>query len=457
MKLKNFFNKSIRHDGWINFFTRLGVPGKDRVTSAYYTHTSTLDRGTLSIMYRTDGFAKRIVDLVAHEMTRQWFSVSGDVENRIIGRLEDIDAKNKIRELLTWSRLYGGAIAVLGLKDGGDLADPLDEEALMSVDFIHIFDRYQVTWQAEDLYQDPANKKFNTPEYYRITPGQVKEGEFVVHESRVLRIDGEMLPNVNRSENLGWGDSVLQAAEREIKHLGLAYGATANIMQDFIQTILTVDNLAGKIGAGQEDEILKRLDIINQSRSVANTVIIDSKEGYQKQASSVGGLEALIDRFTYALSAVTGIPGTLLMGTSPGGLNATGISDVRLFYDMIKAEQEDKLQPILERLVRLIMISKDGPFGGVEPEAWQIQFNPLWQLTGKEEADYRKVIAEIDSMYIDRNVLDPSEVAISRFGGNIYSAETTIDVAAREESSVSVGALDPVVARKIDDLGRTRR
>src|SRR3546814_8149453 len=37
-----------------------------------------------------------------------------------------------------------------------------------------------------------------------------------------------------------------------------------------------------------------------------------------------------------------------------------------------------------------------------------------------------------DSMYIDRGVLTPSEVAISRFGGNKYSMNTEIDMEARE-------------------------
>jgi hypothetical protein len=46
-------------------------------------------------------------------------------------------------------------------------------------------------------------------------------------------------------------------------------------------------------------------------------------------------------------------------------------------------------------------------------------------------------MAETDAIYIDRGVLDPNEVAISRFGGDRWSMNTLIDVQARE------GGYDP--------------
>ena len=83
---------------------------------------------------------------------------------------------------------------------------------------------------------------------------------------------------------------------------------------------------------------------------------------------------------------------------------------------------------MLEKLTRYIMLSQDGPFGGVELDNWSIQFVPLWQNTEEQEAIVRKIVAETDAIYLDRGVLDPAEVAVSRFGGNRWSMNTEVDL-----------------------------
>lgn len=427
-------SEKIKNDGIVNVLTNLKVKGRDRTTGLKFVAGAYLDERTLENIYRYQGFGKRIIDLITHEMTRQWFTVSGDHENVIVGRLEEIGAKEKIRDLVRWSRLFGGAIAVVGADDGLELSDPLDENRIRSINFIHVFDRYQVDWNTSDLYMDPLNPKYGQPEFYNVSP--VSTGAtFRVHESRTLRMDGDCLPARARHLNQGWGDSVLQSCYDELKHLASAYGASANIIEDFIQTILSVENLGDMLAAGQDELINKRLNIIDLSRSVANTILLDSNETYSKQASSISGLDNLIDRFCVALCAVTGIPYTLLMGKSPAGLQATGDADMRIFYDLIKAKQEEKLQPVLERLVHLLISSKDSNIQKLGLENWKIEFSPLWQLSEAEKAVFRKSVADTDRIYIETGVVDPSEIALSRFGGHVYSSETHIDVGARGSAS----------------------
>lgn len=434
-----------RSDGFTNFLSMLGF--KDKMTGYNFQASCQIHPNTLTSMYQGSGISKRIVDLIPNEMTREWFEVKGDKEGLIIAKLEEIDAKNKIRNMLRWSRLFGGAIAVMGIDDGQDLAMPLNENNVRSVEFLHIFDRTEVTWMPADIYNDPNNKKYGQPQIYTINPGDGR-GQFIVHESRVLRLSGEALPNRALANNQYWGESILQICHDQIKNLDTSYGATANIIQDFIQTIVKMPNLVNMIARGDEDKVIRRLEILDQSRSVANTILVDGGEEYAKHASSVSGLDQLLDRFALALSCVTGIPYTFLMGQPPSGLQATGDSDIRMFYDRIKADQEDLLQPLLERLVRLIMISKRGPFGGREPKNWQIEFKPLWQMSETETASYRKTIAETDQIYISNGVLDPAEVAASRFGGDMYSPETVIDLEARENPEVPDGEQKDYEAEK---------
>ena len=52
------------------------------------------------------------------------------------------------------------------------------------------------------------------------------------------------------------------------------------------------------------------------------------------------------------------------MGQAPAGLNATGDSEIRWFYDRVAARQRRELQPALKRLVKLLFLSKRGPTKG---------------------------------------------------------------------------------------------
>lgn len=435
----------VRVDGFSNFMSKLGY--NDRMTGYQFLADNKLSDGILISMYQGSGISKRIIDLIPNEMTREWFEVKGDTEGKIIAKLEEMDAKNKIRDLLRWSRLFGGAVAVMGIDDGQDLNMPLNEDNIRSVEFLHVYDKTEVTWQPTNIYADPNHKKFGQPKIYQIQPCDSRP-LFEVHESRILKVCSDTLPNRVLANNMYWGDSILQACYAEITQFETSYGATANIIQDFIQTMIKMPNLINMIARGDEAIVLRRLDIIDQSRSVANTLLIDGEEDYQKQASSVSGLDQLLDRLGLRLCSVHGIPYTILMGKSPSGLQATGDAEVRLFYDNMRAQQEDKLQPILERLVRLIMLSKRGPFNGKEPKNWQIEFKPLWQMSETETANYRKTIADTDQVYINAGVLDPSEVAASRFGGDVYSAETEIDLAGREDPEVPQEEKEAYAAEK---------
>ena len=69
-------------------------------------------------------------------------------------------------------------------------------------------------------------------------------------------------------------------------------------------------------------------------------------------------------------------------------------------------------------------------------------------MTETETAAYRKTIAETDQIYISNGVLDPAEVAASRFGGDMYSPETVIDLEARENPEVPEGEQKDYEAEK---------
>lgn len=169
----------------------------------------------------------------------------------------------------------------------------------------------------------------------------------------------------------------------------------------------------------------KRLNLIDLSRSVSNTILLDGLEQYSKQASTIGGYPDLVKEYRLALSGASGFPMTKLFGDTASGLNSNGDNDVRNFYDRLKSEQDDRLRAPCERIAKLIMLSENSGFRGVDKNV-KIQFNPLWQMTDTQEAEWKNKIAQTDKIYIETGVLSAENVAKSRFG-NGYNSDTTLD------------------------------
>ena len=386
-------------------------------------------------MYRSDGVLRLIIDLFAQEMIRQGWEIEGDAEGKIIGKLEELRVNEAMINLCKWARLFGGAICIMGISDGLPLDQPVDEDALRDVQWLRVFDRYQAYSRDGTFESDLNSPNYGYPNIYTVNDNRTG-AVFYVHYSRVLRMDWNILPPRWQNFNQGWGDPLAQTIYEQLRNYSTAFSNTATIFEDFINKILYIPDLTLKLNSdGCNQAFLQRLNVMNLTSGNSNTILADELERFEKLTTNVSGIAELLDRFMIALSSVTRIPVSLLFGRSHAGLNATGDNDVRNFYDAVKQEQEHKLRPCMEKLIRYIMLSKDGPFGGREPDDWSIQFIPLWQNTEEQDAITRRAIAETDAIYIDRGVLDPAEVAISRFGGNKWSMNTEIDLESRKRES----------------------
>jgi phage-related protein (TIGR01555 family) len=169
--------------------------------------------------------------------------------------------------------------------------------------------------------------------------------------------------------------------------------------------------------------------------------LLDEKEEFDRvSATGTQGLSKLLDQLVDALAGVSGIPRIKLLGEQSKGLGSEAAGNIRFYYDDISADQEEKLQPELEKLSLYIQLSKDGEFKGIELDNWTIVFNPLWQPTAKEEAETRKAVAETDKVYFEMGL--PGEIIIvSRYGGETYSTSTVIPEKVLELLQIDIEAI----------------
>ncbi len=157
------------------------------------------------------------------------------------------------------------------------------------------------------------------------------------------------------------------------------------------------------------------------SRSISRSILLDAEdEDFKRDTYGFAGIPEILEKMMLRLAAAARLPVSLLMGQAPAGMNATGESDTRFFYDQVRSEQE-ALKPKLERLVKIM--------NGDENIAVNIEFPALWQMTDREKAELRRMEAETDRIYLQEGVLLPEEVALKRFSDH----QNAVDIAVRAE------------------------
>jgi phage-related protein (TIGR01555 family) len=462
-----------RLDSWKNSITKLGVMGdkrlgamfstdrmvdlecedlwrgSDMAATAVETVPDAIERAGFEVLIqeldrkgrsdrRVDSARVRVgarrVDLATDVLPPKDVEAKDETAKELAEAMEEqcgeLDLLGCIAEALRYERAYGGAAILVGLRDGvKDLSIPLDLERIESVDWLDVLQPLELI--PYQWYDDPYDAKYGQPELYwmqRIPVGNLGATQRVpIHESRLIRFTGIVVSRRQQREHWGWGDSVLLRMQEVLRDFDMSWSGAALLASDFAQMVISIKGLAESFATGDNDLLIERAKAMDEGRSIARAILIDAEEKAERQQTPVTGLADLLDRFCNRLAAAARTPVTLLMGQAPAGLNATGDSDVRNFFDRVASERERKLGSKVRQLFKMLFAARKGPANGRQPAKWGIAWGPMWQLTEKEEAERRKAVAEADKLYIDSGVLIPGEVAKARFGGVKYSADTQLD------------------------------
>jgi len=457
--LKHRVKDMVRADGWANILTGLGMKSKDKRMSADIKY-EILSEGDAEQMYAADEMAAKIVDMLPMDMLREGFRVaSPDLDEDVLEQAMDYFEKltltedgSKLGEAMIWGRMYGGAALVIGALDSQEPEEPLDENRLQSLEHLTLLNRYELIPQ--DINGNPASANFGMPENYIIQPrvtGTVSgdqeannfaNGSVKIHHSRIVRFDGKRLARHMLITNNYWHDSILNPIKDDIRDYQNAYASASALILDFAQAVYKVKNLADIVSAPDGMKIIQdRIAIIDMARSVLRASIVDADgEDFERKTTSLAGLDKTLEMLSKKFTSSTEYPHTVLLGegagnSKGGGLGNSGQSEKEDYFETVRSRQMQILKPRLLKIFRLIFAASDGPTGGAVPEKFDIEFEPLKHLSQLEMIEARKKQAESDKIYAEIGAVDPSEIALSRFGSGEYSFETEIDVVEREKLS----------------------
>jgi phage-related protein (TIGR01555 family) len=426
---------NIRLDGWSNLVTGLStLTDKNKETKPVIT--GVVPDNELEKIFLGDGLGTRIVKLLPEDMFREGWEYEfpdkddeieiKDLSDQYNEVLEKINATGKIREAFYWARLYGAAAILIGALDGQQLDVPLRPSRIRKPDgfeYLRVIDRSDIEYSQIEWQLDPMKPRYCMPEYYPIrftTPKGTQESSRV-HYSRIIELHGELVPvgatGTIRNEQRYWGMSVLQNVLDELSILGSSIGSIGHLLHEFSVGKYKLSDLEDILGQDDGDQlIMKRMQVMDLCRSVFHSMYFGPEDDFIRENIQFTGIPDVLHIFFMLISACTGYPITRLFGVSPEGMNATGESDMRNYYDMVRSKQKADAEPILLRIIRIISEWKNLP----EP---YIKWRPLQSPSPKEQAEIEKLEADTQSQkaatykaWIDAGIMEPYQARFLEFG-----------------------------------------
>lgn len=433
-----------RLDSFLNTITGLGDRSRDKTRQMVQQFDGVLSTRYIESLLSSSDLAWTITAELVEEAMKDGFGLTtGEGEKAaetvaqqaqaILKEGERLGLQDKFVEAAIWGRAYGLSGLVLGITGAGMPDTPLREDAPGArLAWLLVVDKRELI--PARYYTDPNAEKFGEVEIYRITPASnAGSPGMEIHETRIIRFGGVMTSRIERQRNQGADYSALQRILPVLESTEQNWGAVCQLMADMSQGVYSVSGLHDMIAAGNEDTIAQRMKLLDMSRSVSRSIVVDANtEKFERVVTPMQGVAEAVMQTWQRLAAAARMPLTVLLGISPAGLNATGASDIRLWYDKITRVRQHVYAPRILRIVRIIART----LGQEDPEDWGVSWPSLWTMTAPEQADVYLKTAQADQIYLSRGVYRPEEVALSRCanGDEFNTGKVSIDADARRKS-----------------------
>lgn len=385
-------------DNMTNLIAQIGL-GKSKAAQDRFALRD-FCREELMALYRSDWIGRKVIDAPVFDMFREWRNWQAD--EALVTLMEQAEdhhqVRNKFSLAVRMARLYGGAAIIIGA-DVANPDQPLRPNAIGKggLKYLTVVSRWDLA--VTQIDRDPASPTFGEPLYYTLS--SLSNGVVNIHPSRVLRFIGsdrlELEYNVD-----GWGDSVLMAMYDAIHHAALSQAGIAELIHEAKVDVIQIPNLGTNLASDEGTKaIAKRFSNANMLKSINNMLLLDANETWDRKQTSFAAMPDILDRYLQIVSGAADIPATRLLGQAPKGLNATGDSDMRNYYDMVVAMREQAIGRQLAYLDQILWIDATG---SIPKDAFP-EWEPLWQLTPSEKSTIAYQKAQATQIYVNANIM----------------------------------------------------
>jgi len=434
-------------DNFTNPMSRAGFGQPNVMEGTDYTRTQlSQNYMLLNTLYRSHWIVQRIINTVPADMTKNWYKIESPMSPDNISQLEKVTRQTQIRRKITeglrWGRLYGGAAGVIVIDGQEDmLEEPLDYDTIMPGTFkgLIILDRWSGIAPGLELVDDVSDPEFGYPDTYNIiTSSAVVSQQLTasIHHSRIVRFTGRELPNIERQLDTYWGASELEHIYEELKKRdNVSYNIALLTFMANIRT-MKVEGMEQMLSTGSKkdmQDIYSFYTAMNWLMNNQGMQILGPNDDFQTHQYTFSGIAEAYEKFMLDVAGAADMPVTKLFGRAPAGMNATGESDMQNYYDGIALNQEDKVRPVIEKLLPIMCLSE---FGAI-PDELTFAFNPVRPPTEQE----LKTLAK-----------DTTTVIIEAYNAGLVSQHTALKEL--RQSSEKTGMWTNITDEDIDNANK---
>lgn len=393
-------------DTFQNLLARLGDGAPNLLNGTDYT----MDRLTqnyqlMNNLYRNHWIVRKVIDSIPEDMMKNWIDIQSSLTPEQMKQLDELERKTKIKEkikeALKWGRLYGGAAAVMVIQGHENILDePLDYNTIIPGAFkgLIVCDRWMGIQASTEIIEDVSSPDFGMPLYYEWDCGN--NGATVkVHHSRVLRFAGRDLPFIEKQVEMGWGESEVEVIYEELKKRDNASYNIANLLFMANLKVLKMQGMEEILSTGDTDlqqDLYNTVEGQNRLMNSNSMMVLGKDDDFATHQYTFSGINDVYQSFMLDVAGAAETPVTKLFGRSPAGLSATGESDLQNYYDMIGQKQVSQLQPVIDKLLPVMVMSE---FAYI-PNDLSYDFNPIAEQTEEELASIvDKKVNAINTVY----------------------------------------------------------
>ncbi|KNY36086.1 phage portal protein [Agrobacterium sp. SUL3] len=382
-----------------NFVSGLGT-SKDKKSANVYGF-NLIDAQQLNAMHRSDWMARKVVDIIPDDMTREWREWQADESVvEAIERTErapQINIQAKVNEAMQLARLRGGAVLVLGIEGAGLPNEELafDRVKIGSLKYVHVLGRDQVSYT--DINRDITSPFYGEPVMWTVSNSNGAQVD--IHPSRVIRFVGAPILDKSNAENEVWGDSVLQIVYDAIQNAASSQEHTASLIPEAKTDVIYIPNLSKYLeNEKTTQKLTERFTYANTMKSMFNMLLLEGDgagatgngERWEQKTINFGQFPELLRLFLQVAAGAADIPLVRFLQDAPSGLGSNGETTLKNYYDNIGARQTNWLGPAMWRFDEVCIRSATGK----RDPAIYYQWAPLYTQTEKERAEVFKMYAD---------------------------------------------------------------
>ena len=376
-----------------------------------YPITSFIGYGALQQIAQ-NGMIRACVQTVADDITREWIRIEGGdgTAPEAVQALEDaVNDKYHLKDLIHKAAstvgFMGGAFIFIDTgAEGADLELPLRISSLsaemsqnMDLSFV-LVDPVSVT-PGDYNSGNPLKADYMTPKWWWVL-GQK------VHASRLIPVFDNPPPVLLRPSYNFLGIPQAQILWDYVLHWNECRIYTANLLKKVSLLVFKTDVNATLQTPGGVQTLDTHMSMFQRYRDNDSVAVCDmTDEDIVNVQTSIAGCTDIVRQSLEMIASINRTPAVKLLGISPSGFNATGESDLKNYYDHIKAKQELYRSAIMT-CIRAIEIAETGK---IDPSI-TFEFNTLGVDSDTAKAANAQTRANTLASIFDRQIISPEEM-----------------------------------------------